>query len=413
MLRPFAEGGSAMSAGIDRRSPVPLVLGIAFVLLAALFAAPADAVGATPTIRLLISAKNVTVERSGRGFVSVDPGAYVTPVGEDFELVVNRPDYDTPVTAKQVDPQTGTVLRTIPEDAIDGWSGLKDFASYEVLDDNGAVVASETLPFCPNSFGRARLSDDSPLSPTYPWQCDSGFAPFTRGSIWGIDEGWAVPLIGGGGYYSGPGDIFWRGRSNNYTIRISIEQAWVDMLSITPAEATADVHVTVVPRGSLPEEARTSNAPAEAAAKPFAGTPIVTQPDADTLPDLVALPGWNMGVQHRRDHDYLNFWATEWNQGPGPLLIDGFRTGDEPALDAYQYFMRDGEPVGRALIDQIHYHNRHNHWHFDQFTQYSLLDADRNLIQISNKRSWCLAPTDAIDLSVPNADWGQQRQDVG
>ena len=74
-----------MSAGIDRRSLVPLVLGIAFVLLAALFAAPADAVGATPTIRLLISAKNVTVERSGRGFVSVDPGAYVTPVGEDFE----------------------------------------------------------------------------------------------------------------------------------------------------------------------------------------------------------------------------------------------------------------------------------------------------------------------------------------
>jgi Lysyl oxidase len=31
---------------------------------------------------------------------------------------------------------------------------------------------------------------------------------------------------------------------------------------------------------------------------------------------------------------------------------------------------------------------------------------------VSNKQSWCLAPTDAIDLSVQNANWGQLPQDV-
>jgi lysyl oxidase len=401
-----------MTAGRDRRPLVPFVLAAALVVLAGLFASPAGAEGATPTIRMFVSAENVTVERNGRGFVRVDPGAYATPVGADFKLVVNRPDYDTPVTAKQVDPQTGNVLRTFDADTLDGWTGLKDFTHYEVLNGNGVVVASDTLSFCPNAYNRARLSDDSPLTPTYPWQCDSGFAPFTRGSIWGIDRGWAVPLVGGGYYYGGA-QLFWKAPGDSYTVRVSIEPAWADRLSIPADQATADVHVTVVPKGSLPEDGRTANAAAEQAAQPFTGTPIVTQPPTDTLPDLIALPGWNMDVRHRRTHEFLNFFATEWNEGPGPLLIDGFRSGDEPELDAYQYFMRDGEPVGRALIGSIHYHARHNHWHFEQFTQYSLLDADKNVIQLSNKRSWCLAPTDAIDLSVPNGDWGQQRQDVG
>src|SRR5262245_41662963 len=352
-----------MSARLDRRSIVPFVLSVAFVLVAALFASPADAVGATPTVRLLTSAQQITAERNGRGFVQVDPGAYVTPVGADFKLIVNRPDYDTPVAARQVDPDTGTVLRTIPTEMLDGWDGLKDFTNYEVLDGNGQVVASETLTFCPNAYNRSRLSDSSPLVPTYPYDCGGGYAPFTRGSIWGLDDGWAAPLVGGGYYYGG-GRIGWKAPQGSYTIRVSIDPAWVDLLSITPAEASSEVHVTVVPNGTMPER-RQAVAPAEPAAKPFAATPIVTQPDAATLPDLVALPGWSMGVQHRRGHDYLNFNATEWNQGPGPLLIDGFRSGDDPVLDAYQYFMRDGEPTGRALIGEIHYHGgRHNHWHF-------------------------------------------------
>jgi hypothetical protein len=401
-----------MPARRHRRQFVPLVLGVAFVVIAALFALPAGAVGATPTVRMFVSAQKVTAELSRRGFVGVDPGAYVTPVGADFKLVVNRPDYDTPVTAKQVDPVTGNVLRTFSPEMLDAWNGLKDFGHVEIQDKDGHVIDSQTSSFCPNAYTRARLSDESPLSPTYPVQCGAGYAPFTRGSIWGIDEGWATPLFGGG-YYYGDGQVSWKAPLNSYILKITIDPAWVDLLSIAPAEATAEVHVTVVPHGSLPTEKRPSNATADRAAQPFTGTPIVTQPNADTLPDLIALPGWSMRVQHRRGHDYLNFNATEWNAGPGPLLIDGFRNGDEPALDAYQYFLRDGQPVGRALIGQLHFHaGRHNHWHFEQFTQYTLLNAAKDQIQVSNKQSWCLAPTDAIDLSVQNANWGQLPQDV-
>jgi lysyl oxidase len=399
-----------MSARRDRRMLVPLVLSLTFVLCATLFASAPAALAATPTIRVFVAAHTVTAERNRRDFVAVDPGAYVTPVGSDFMLIVNRPDYDTPITAKQVDPQSGLVLRTFPAETLDGWSGLKDFSHYEVLNGSGDVVASGDSSFCPNGYARARLSDDSPLTPTYPFSCGSGYAPFTRGSIWGIDEGWATPLIGGDYYYGG-GQISFKAPRDHYTLRIDIDPAWVDLLSIPASDASAEVQLDVVDRGAAsPTTTTTPSAPAD---EPFASTPIVNDPPTDTLPDLIALPGWSMGVQHRKEHDYLNFNATEWNEGPGQFVIDGFRTGDEPEMDAYQYFLRDGEPVGRALIDQLHYHGgRHNHWHFDQFTQYTLLDASKNLVQISDKTNWCLAPTDAIDLSVPNANWGQVPQDV-
>jgi hypothetical protein len=402
-----------MSQRRRRRSLVPLVLGTAVVLTAALFSSPAGAV-AEPSVRMFVSMHNVTAERNRRDFVSVDPNAFVTPVGADFKLIVNRPDYDTPVTAKQVDPQTDAVLRTFSEDALDGWSGLKDFTQYEIRDASGHVVRTGSNSFCPNAYGRARLNvdgNDGPLVPSYPYDCGS-YSPFTRGNVWGIDLGWATPMLGNGGYYYGGGQLSWRAVKNRYTIHIEIAPAWVDALSIPPEDASADVKVTIVDSASASAPARTE--PTASADEPFASTPIVTNPPADTLPDIVALPSWSMYVNNRRGHEYLSFSATEWNAGPGPMVIDGFRTGDEPVMDAYQYFLNtDGDPVGRALIDQLHYHaGRHNHWHFDQFTQYSLLDASKTLLDVSDKESWCLAPTDGIDLTVENANWGQVAQDV-
>jgi hypothetical protein len=82
-----------------------LVLGVAFVMIATLFTSQA-AIAATPSVRLLVASTELTAERNRRDVVSVDPGAYITPVGADFELIVNRPDYDTPITAKQVDPSS-------------------------------------------------------------------------------------------------------------------------------------------------------------------------------------------------------------------------------------------------------------------------------------------------------------------
>jgi hypothetical protein len=141
----------------------------------------------------------------------------------------------------------------------------------------------------------------------------------------------------------------------------------------------------------------------------------VTNPDPSTLPDLVALPAYRMDTLSRKGRDYLNFFSTEWNEGPGTFVIEGFRGQDEDSMDAFQYFVdRNGVATGRAGIGELEYHRGggHNHWHFEEFTRYSLLDASKTQVLVSGKRSWCLVNTDAIDLSVPNARWLAYGQDL-
>ena len=396
-----------MSAGRRHRPLVPLVqIALAFVLMATLFAAPVGAAGSTPTLRLFVSSTQMTVERDRRDFIFVDPGAWVTPVTDDFELWVGRPDYDTPITIKQVDPNTKAVLRTFPAEDMDGWSGLKDFAHYEVRDADGEVVAGDTFTFCPNGYLRQRLSDESPLNPSFPYFCNGG--PFTKGSIWGIDEGWATGIIGD--YYYGLG---WKAERRNYTLTFWIDPAWVSLLEISPSDASAEVHVTAVDHGTLSVQHK-SVQPAAPKATPYPKTPIVTDPDPQSLPDLVALPGWAMSTYARHNHDYLAFNSTEWNAGPGTMVVEGFRGTNDPSMDAFQYFLVDGQPTGRAPIGELEYHagGGHNHWHFEEFTQYTLLDASQQQILVSGKQSWCLVNTDAIDLTLPNANLLGYGQDL-
>ena len=397
-----------MPAGRRCRRFVPVLqIALAFVLMATLFARPVGATGTTPTLRVFVSQSRITVERNRRDFVFADPGAWVTPVGDDFELWVSRPDYDTPITIKQVDPDTKAVLRTFPAPAKDAWAGLKDFAHYKVRDADGKVVAGDTFSFCPNGHPRQRLSDESPLNPTYPSFCNGG--PFTRGSIWGIDDGWATGLIGG--LYRGLG---WKAERRNYRITFRIDASWVDLLDISPVDATAVVHVRAVDRETLAPR-RTTAQLAVPNATPSPRTPIVTDPDPLSLPDLVALPGWGMSTYARRGDDYLTFSSTEWNAGPGTLVVEGFRGTEDPKMDAFQYFLRDGLPVGKAPIGQLEYHagGGHNHWHFEQFTRYTLLDGSRQQVLVSGKQSWCLVNTDAIDLTLPDANLREFGQDLG
>jgi Lysyl oxidase len=387
-----------MTAGRRRRPSVPILLAVA--LMASLFAAPVGAAGATPTLRLFVSSTQITVERNRHGSVSVDPGAWVTPVNDDFELWVSRPDYDTPITIKQVDSITNAVLRTFPAKNLEGWSGLKDFGRYEVRDAKGNVLLRKTIRFCPNSWQRQRLSDDAPLVSGYPSSCGAGFAaPFTMGSIWGLELGWASPIVRG--YRS---RLAWKADRRNYTIRFSIDPTWVDLLSITPDDAVTDIHVTVVDHGTLAAQER--SAPSAPTFHPYPSVPVVTAPDPDALPDLLSTPAYTMETYSRRGHDYLAFAATEWNAGPGTMVVEGFRGPDEASMDAFQYFVLDGQAVGKAPIGELEFHagGGHNHWHFEEFTRYSLLDAESKEILVSGKRSWCLVNTDALDLTVPNAN---------
>lgn len=349
-----------------------------------------------PSLRLFAADSRATAERYEDGYVYLDPGIWIAAVGGAFELRATRPDYDTPVSLTQQDATTGRVLRTLPAELLEGWYGLRDFIHFSVRDADGEAVIEQTMPFCPNSWSRSRVSDEGPLIARYPLFC--GGNPFTRGAVWGIDRGWAVSALGD--YAGGFG---WEAPRKHYTVRISIDPAYLDVFGIDPQDSQASVRVTVVDgggRGGEPVPIPRSDASGRSV-----GVPIVTEAPPDTLPDLIALPAWGIGTFTRRGRDFLAFNATEWNAGPGTLLVEGFRDVDEDLMDAYQYFLRDGRAVGRARIGVLEFHRRHYHWHFQQFTEYSLVDADGQQVMLSGKRSWCLANTDAIDLAVPNANW--------
>ena len=387
-----------------RRPAIPLVASM--VLLSTLLASGPATASHVPSLRMFAAQSKITVERERRDFVYLDPGVWITPLGGDFELRVARTDYESPITLTQVDSGTGAVMRTLPVEMLDGFYGLKDFAHVEVLDADGEQVLGYPMPWCPNSWYQQRLSDDSPLNSHYPYLCGGG--PFTRGTIWGIDDGWASALVGG--YYYGLG---WRADRRHYTIRMTIDPAWVALLEIGEEDAVAEVNVTAVDRGTL-DVASAPAGPAAPIYTPYAAVPDITGPPAYSLPDLYALPAWSMGVHQRKGRDLLGFSATEWNEGPGTFVIEGFRGPDDPTMDAYQYFLIDGVPVGRALIGELEFHagGRHNHWHFEEFTEYSLLDSSKTEVLVSDKQSWCLVNTDAIDLTVSNANWQGWGQDL-
>lgn len=366
----------------------------------ALLLVPAAGATAPPTVRIFAADIEVTVERGRGDRVWVDPGIWVASTGGAFELRASRPDYETPVSLVQTDAATGTVLRTLSAKMLDDWSGLGQFFHVRVRDGDGSVVASEDVTFCPNTHYRARLSDDGPLNSSYPYLC--GGNPFTRGTVWGIDDQWAVSALSEYG-------VEFHGDRRHYRLRVAISPEWVSALGIAPDDASANVHIKVVARGRRAMPARTS-ATAQTPQRPRVQTE--TNPDPRSLPDLIALPAWSISVESRRGRDILSFNATEWNAGPGTLVVEGFRGLDQELMDAFQYFMVDGEAIGRAPIGRLGFHPAHHHWHFEEFTEYSLLNAAKTEVLVSGKQSWCLANTDAIDLSVQNAKWDASAGDL-
>jgi hypothetical protein len=396
-LRPVASAGRFFFGGVPvspaSRATRRIALVLTVIASLALSLVPPATSADPPTVRLFAASTQVTAERGKNDVVFIDPGIWVASVGGAFELRASRPDYETPPSFVQTDPVSGTVLRTLPSEMLHGWGGLREFFHLRVRDLDGNVVFSKDVPFCPNTYFRARLSDEGPLNSVYPYIC--GGSPFTRGTVWGIDDEWAVAALSEVG-------IKFHGPSRHYRMRVEIDRAWVTALGIAPEDALANILITVARPGSL---RRSQMRTAVTAEEQGPRVSTVTAPDPQSLPDLMALPVWGISIDSRRERDVLGFNATEWNEGPGTLVVEGFRGVDEDFMDAFQYFLLDGEPVGRAPVGRLEFHPKHQHWHFEEFTRYTLLDASKTRVVVSGKQSWCLANTDAIDLSVENANW--------
>jgi hypothetical protein len=385
------------------------IAGCTAVATASLGAAPAPAAATPgPTVKLIAAQNSITAQRFGR-YVFLDPGIYVAALGSALEFEVQRASYSQPRTITQVIhlPDGSTQTVPLPATVLAGWSGLRNFLHLKVTNSSGKVVASRTMTFCPNVFDPQKADPDGAVTSPYPFGCRSN--PFQLGSVWGVANGWgADPMEFSGSRF--------RLSLGTYHVTETIVPTFVQLLNISAADATATVKVKVVKGtgccGASHRSGRTRSGPLPR----LPSAPTLTKPPASALPDLVPLPSFGIRTSHTRAtsahpaSDHLNFGANVWIGGNAQLDVQGFRSNGSPVMKAYQYFWQDGQIIGRARTGTMGFDGKpgHNHWHFEQFAQYRLLNAGKSLAVRSHKVGFCIAPTDAINLVLPNAVWQPQ-----
>lgn len=390
------------------------------------------------------------------GYVYLDSAVWLAAYGEGYEFWAKRAKASDPVTL------TKTVIRgnertttKAPAAIVDGLNGFKNGLSVRVRTPKGKVLAKGTRSLCPGGSDRQRVEPTGSTEPVYPGFCGGNW--FTKSSVFGVEQGWATRL-----------DAFFEVKTTqkNLVMTVRISDPVADFLGLPAKRRTVTQRVEVVDecerwgcdavaselRGEPAEgfstlrEGDTLSARAESlrqSAGTHAGhgdstgsehrtnlftlpqqehggdhpalgqqgsTPSDKEPAEDTLPDLVSAPAWQIGSEVDEDGtDRLTFFAHEWNAGPAPLVVEGYRRrgGANGVMDAYQFFYRDGKQVGSTNTGTMEYHDapEHDHWHFLDFASYELVTPEGRLVTTSGKQSWCLVPTDPVDLSVPGAVW--------
>jgi hypothetical protein len=384
-------------------------LALACLALAATAVPGVTAAGAArvpgPLVKLEVAQRGITVYTTHRGVV-LDPGVWVAALGSPLEFDVGRASYSRLLEITQIihTPSGGIIRRPLPASVLAGWQGLRKFVVVTVRDSAGAVVDSKPVTFCPDNYDQERVSPASPASTPYPQFCTDN--PFQKGMVWGVQRGWATD----------PTEFF----PPFLTLPVGVDEVtetispvYTRLFGIPARDATATVRVTVVRQGrrvagSAGSGSWPTTRPARAAG-PGPHPKVVRylkEPPRDAMPDLVALPAWGIRVNHssKRHADYLDFAATVWVGGNGPLDVEGFRVHGTPVMQAYQYFWRHGRVIGRARAGTMGF-APYNHWHFQQFARYALVNSARSLVLRSHKEGFCIAPTDPLDLLLRQAVW--------
>ena len=328
-------------------------------------AASATAASAPP-LGLVGALSSVMVPRSSPDeLVVLALGVNLVAGDRPLEIHVKRKSYQDPIVADQL-IGWGARKRTrrLPAELLDGFDGLKDFISLTLTDDSGQEVVDQNQTFCPTGSS-VRARPDAP--PTSPYPDSLSNTPFTLGTVWGLQAGWAIEVRGGGmdGIPLPDG---------TYTARVRVNSTHCAFFDIPSSQAEVTIGVTVrtmengepFPPHDDDHEQEHTRLPAQAnaqgrsmlapvavvepdsAAKPAAGASV----PAGLRPDLRALPAWGIAVMDPEEPgeeggQQLAFSANVWNAGPSPLVVDGFRRPGTDLMDAYQYFYDgDGEQVG-------------------------------------------------------------------
>ena len=437
--------------------------------------ATAAPVAAEPMVRLIAGDVLLVAERDpDSGLAYATPTVYVAAEGSAFEIRATRADYDSPVAAHL--QLAGGEVALPDGSVADDWSGLTDFLVLTARDGDGNIVGSSTSSFCPNGYDKQRVLPDGPLIDPYPYGCggnpftlgatwgiadgwaepvfpeaelevptgdyeltvsiadryDSalgGIEPIVLALTVTDDDGIDDDGFEAGSEPLGPGfvgydedgfpvfDVDADGIPDDEDLFVDADGDGLDDFSqLTEAESAAAAESSAAAAEPI-EPIETATPPGQAhehSGRP-AGAP--TTEDSATLPDLIPLPAYGIAtdIDSTTGADLLTFAADTWNAGPAPLVLDGFRqSGEADLMDGFQQFFRHGKAVGSAPIGTLEYHagGGHDHWHFVDFSRYELLDESGELVQRSGKEAWCLASTDAIDLTVDGADWHPDNSDL-
>ena len=351
---------------------------------------------AGPPLALWAPDKVVTESWGGRVFT--DFGLRVTAPTAPFELWSTRASYTEPIQTEWR-AADGTVLGRLDAGTMPNFNGLPDFVAITVRRvSDGAVVRRRSQDACFNGRSQ-RIEPDAPAGSPYPQGCP--WNPYTLGSVMGIQQGHAVSI---GTEWARP----MRLGPGRYDVTSRIAPSYVTTFGVARAGAQRTTRLVVTDGRTVSGARRTAaEAPVSGTASPAAREPSTAAAGVvpETQPDLRSLPAF--GAQVNGKGTMLRFSATVWNGGDSPLVVDGFRAAGEDHLDAYQYFFdAAGNETAHQLVGQMHWHaDNHNHWHFEDFAQYSLLSADKTEVVRSTKQSFCLANTDAVDYTRPHADW--------
>ncbi|BBC34905.1 hypothetical protein SGFS_061990 [Streptomyces graminofaciens] len=459
--------GRARRSGLAALAALTVVAAVAGAAPGAGAAGKAKAAAGTPKLKMIAASKSVTAWRwNGENGpeVGLDLGTYLTVDGAPLEFKVTRKSYKDPVVAQQIFHKgKTTTAKKLPAGLVKDFSGLAGFLEVSIKDASGKEVVKQKGTFCPNNAS-GRIRPDAPATPHYPQSCPTN--PFTLGSVWGVEKGWAANTSAID--YDKPVDI----PAGEYTAKVGVAKKYRDLFGIPDDRPTIKLTVKqvdegegggggvgVAPQSSAhhggadapasghgahsygPRGADAPTAPALShaledlgqavhlgdgkghtdgsriapALKPAAQRPTgkAGAPKNIPMPDLRSLPAWEIAVTDGEDgdvpgKDYLAFAANVWNAGPAPLVVDGFRKPGAELMDSYQYFYdAKGKQVGYAPAGTMEWDPRvgHEHWHFTDFASYRLLSADKKDIVKSGKEAFCLANTDAVDYTVKNANW--------
>jgi hypothetical protein len=396
-----------------------------------------------------------------------DLGVYALTGGSDLEVRTTRPNYHTPVRSDLILTTKGSKSTTrLPKGLVTDFYGLTAFSTLTVKDSAGKTVWTAKQNWCPGAYGSRMKPNAAPLSP-YPDYCAG--SPWALGGVLGMPANWASlaagydffgtdqPPILPDGTYTATTTISdgWRkvfktpASKASATVTLAISTytdngggGGVGLANRSQAAARAaaagqfpkGVPANLLGRvdGLLPRAAQPGSA-APAGAAPAAAGQVPSQPASTAVsaagdalsrtdaartakanrPDLRSLPAFGIGVIGDFDdplstREYLGFAATTWNAGPSPLVVDGYRRAGTDIMDGYQFFYDSkGREVGHTSTGTLAYDPRvgHTHWHFKDFAKYELLSGDGATNIRSGKESWCLAPTDAVDLTVKGAQY--------